>query len=750
MTAVFAWLWQPIVPPLQIIAAGAMLCACALLAYARLFRERPLLAGGFLSLRLAFVAALAALLMGPSDAPPAGNAPQRTQLSVLLDCSESMLTQDCRGGTRWDYAAAQLRELDRRAKLSDDFRVDLRRFDSELRPLPQSVLQLPAGQVATGRSTRLADAVLRTVSAIGAGETGAAVLVVSDGRDTEDAPVQGAANLARSKGVPIWTIAVGGSTSQADLAVLAVPMQEYLLPGEPGAILVKVYQAGFHAVSTQLTLRHAGRAESFPVNLENKRVVELQLPVQQAEPGQYEYEVAIDPVEGEAETNNNRQVVFLDVHTRRIKVLILEGQPFWDSKFLAASLRKDDRIELTQITQVTRRKRETIVTRVESKLPPLPQTIEQWADYDVVILGKSLERLLSPARAAQLAEFVSDHGGHVILARGIPYDPDSPAGQELKSVLAPVEPVVWGTGVVTAPGLVLTPSGRGSQWFAPTKMGVNVEAALARLPGLESAARIEREKSGTIVLARTAAAGGSSANAEGQPALVRMNYGRGTVAAVLGDGLWRWSLLSPENRDLAGFYDTFWSNLVRWLSMGGEFPPGQQVSLSLSRTSVRLGDPMAAEVVYKHHPPGGVQPALRLIEPDGRRSDVPLQRLPGAAPRYRAELALEHIGIHELQLHAPGMLPAQQHTRFNVYDVDIERLETSANPMNLRILAEHTGGRFFEAERMSELADHLRRHRQAAIVPPRLEYVWDRWFVMCLLLSWIGAEWLLRRLAGLL
>ena len=90
-----------------------------------------------------------------------------------------------------------------------------------------------------------------------------------------------------------------------------------------------------------------------------------------------------------------------------------------------------------------------------------------------------------------------------------------------------------------------------------------------------------------MVLAR--AASGGAAGETGPPAIVTMNLGRGTVAAILGEGLWQWSLLSKDKHDLAGFYDTFWSNLVRWLAMGGDFQPGQQVALNLSRTSARLG-----------------------------------------------------------------------------------------------------------------------------------------------------------------
>jgi hypothetical protein len=75
-------------------------------------------------------------------------------------------------------------------------------------------------------------------------------------------------------------------------------------------------------------------------------------------------------------------------------------------------------------------------------------------------------------------------------------------------------------------------------------------------------------------------------------------------------------------------------------------------------------------------------------------------------------------------------------------------LQSSANLMPLRVLADHSGGTFLDAKSAGDLADRLHRHRVALVVPPRLEYIWDQGIVMTLLLVWAGAEWVLRRMAG--
>ncbi len=740
------WKWQPIAPLLHIYGGCALLCAVALFAFVRVFPTNRKSASLLLAMRLASIAALATLLMGPSREIPRPEQTRRSKLTVLMDTSQSMLTDDCDAQSRIAYLAQNVIDPEQLRKLGEDFDIELRTFDSQVRPLNIERLRSDADSMAQGDETLLAELVMAAVAQIRPKE-GDAMLILSDGRDSEDASMQSAATLARSKKVPLYTVGVGGTDATVDAALLAIPMQDYLLPDEPGGILVKVYHSGLQDRTVKVRLKQGETEETFPVLLDGNGVTELQLPIQQSEPGQYQYDVSLDVLEGEAEETNNEQIVFCEVMKRRIRVLILEGQPFWDSKFLAQSLRKDQHLELTQITQVSSSKRETIVSRVENRSPSLPNGAEEWAEYDIVILGRGMEHVLDDETAEQLVNFVRDGGGHLIFSRGQPYAADSEQGRRLGEILGALEPVVWGTGELQELSVELTPSGRSSLWMSPVKIGFEAAEAFERLPGFEVMRVVEREKPGTIVLARAHAAAGPQD--DGMPAVVTMTYGPGRIAALLGEGHWKWSLLTPENEDLRGFYDTFWSNLVRWMVIGGDFEPGQQVALNLSRVTSRLGDPLTAEVFLKKAPAGGQEPVLEFIGPGGEENEVALHRLPGAALRYRATLEPEAAGIHEVRLHAPGMTPAELQKKLNVYDINLERLMTASNMLTLKILAEHSGGSFFRAENVDDLHSQLQHHRISMLTPPKLTYLWDRGWILTMLLIWMGMEWLIRRWAGL-
>ncbi|MFV0445820.1 MAG: hypothetical protein ACK5Q5_19760 [Planctomycetaceae bacterium] len=738
--------WEPIASPLKIGAGAAMMTALAVFAYVRIWRDHSWAATILLVMRLAMIAAVTAILFGPSRERSRSAAGTRPRLTILVDTSESMQTTDCNSQSRLQHVAREILSPSRLQKLRAQFDIDLQSFDQTTRPLASTTLHDQADQIANGKATLLADCVRRTLTRLRGGSVGEFLMVIGDGRDTEDAPIQPAAELAAAKGIPVFTVGVGGHRSETDAALLAIPMQDTLLPGEPGGILIKVYQSGLEGRQAVVRLKSSTESQSVTIDFRDQPIVETQFRIEREEPGQYEFEVLLEPSPGEADITNNSQTVFVEVLSRKIRVLLLEGEPFWDTKFLAQSLRKDEQVELVQVTQVGTGKRESIVSRRSESAAGVPETVGDWGEFDIVIFGRGVERLVSRTAAAALAQHVAEGGGQVIFARGPAWNANEPAGLELEKELGVIEPVVWSSATEAGGQVALTPSGRTSAWFAPTKMGTDVESALQRLPGFEEQFRIQRGKSGALVLAQSLDA--ARPTAEPRPAICRMSYGRGQSVAILGTGLWRWSLLPPELQDLRGFYDVFWSNLIRWLALGGDFAPGQQVSVQLSRQSLRLGDELTLDVVYRQ-PLLTSPPTLQIQSPDGTEHDVALHELPGQAPRFRATFSPEQTGVHTLSVQSPGMTPAQLDKRCNVYEVRVEKLQTAANSLPLQILAEHSGGTMFDDQGLGEITEKLQQHRDALLIPPRREYLWDRGLIMTLLLGWAGVEWLFRRAAGL-
>src|SRR5262249_30574301 len=74
--------------------------------------------------------------------------------------------------------------------------------------------------------------------------------------------------------------------------------------------------------------------------------------VSQDKVGLYRYEVQVEPMPGEVTLVNNSATFLLRVVDEPIRVLLLEGKPYWDSKFLTRTLLADPSIELDTVVRL--------------------------------------------------------------------------------------------------------------------------------------------------------------------------------------------------------------------------------------------------------------------------------------------------------------------------------------------------------------------------------------------------------------
>ncbi len=752
-TIALALIWQPYFPPVWTLGVAAVLLSLAVWAHARSSQRQSVPAVLSVVMRLTLIGLITLLLMGPSTLREGRDTTTKPELRILLDSSASMQTADVDDLSRYDYAWQTWLTPDRLAALRGDYDVQLYTFDASLRTIHESHRDRPSASAATAGVSHIADAVAQAIThRPGAGS---AMLVISDGRDTLDAPMHPVGRLALAAGTPVYTVPLGGPSMARDVAVTAVPAQPYLFAEEPGAITVRVIRSNIHQLGTVLNVQHGDQHDTYPLNFRLGDTASVDVPIRHDEPGRYDYKVWTDAIPGEADPTNNTQPVFIEVTAKQLRVLVLEGQPYWDTKFLAHALRKDPRIELTQITQLTRDRRETIAPgnteapSVNRSTDP-PDSLEALAAYDVIILGKKIGNLLDERTIALLPEYVAEYGGRLVFARGRAYDPETDT--RIETALRDIEPVVYGEGTLHHQRIELEPAGLRHPGLQPTDdagaRDVFAAGGSSDLPTLLNVPVIEREKAATRVLARTRPSSGPIQTDAGQPAIVTMPYGRGMAVAVLGEGLWRWALRPRTQAQPDARFDRFWMDNIRWLALGSDYQPGESVSLRLSRLGVQVGDPIQIDLVGRSGLNTG-QLQAEVEAPDGRITNVSLDPVAGSTTRYRAEYYPESPGIHHVRARSAENPDQTVASRFNSYHIDIERMHTSANPSALRTLSEASEGRCLDPDDPDAFDKLLARQRQAAKTPPTPHYLWDRGWVLTLVLCWAGMEWIVRRVGGL-
>ncbi|MCB1078626.1 MAG: hypothetical protein KDM64_12430, partial [Verrucomicrobiae bacterium] len=659
---------------------------------------------------------------------------------MLLDHSASMSVADGLGGsTRWASAQAFASALAQGAKHPEA--LNLRLFSESLGPpwIP--------GKDATpifGKGTRLDLAgltLLDDASERGSPWTG--VVVISDGRQTSSDPgIDGLAARAKSLGIPFHTVTIGGEVPRRDVSVTPVRRQLVSLPDQAISVQLRVSNSGIPPVRATLHLEPpSGGRKIEPVTLEiatgATESAEFNLP-----PGSLpgDYLASIDPIEGDEIAENDTTAVHVRVLDKRTRIFLAEGAPYWDTKFLAQLLRSQSLMEVDAVYRLRPERFYRVTTgdtiEMEETTDVFPEAEAEFGRYDLIVLGKGAEAFLTPGRIDGIERFVRDRGGALLFSRGKPYSGSYDA-------LRPLELGNWGEETGSEYTLLPTRDGAESGLFGERLPGP--ESAIWRgLPALSDVRSLAELRPFTRILAAGERVGGGAK----VPLLMARRHGRGMVAAVNGDGLWRWGFNPTRLESNEDWHRDFWMQTLQWAATYSEFLPGEDYSLQMSNATLPFGSSVRVRIGYR----GDVTPAPEpVIDLSGPVPDSVAAAEAGSAedgtPRWCAILSPKEPGQYTVTLQIGGdpgpSLPLV------VLPPPRESDEKSADPSTLETLSRDTGGSAWPLDNVAGLLAAL----EPAIPPTRgtapvWHPLWNRPWILVILALLLGAEWTARRRLG--
>jgi hypothetical protein len=705
--------------------------ALALLALAGLRRWREGRGGGPLALRALAIGALALVLLNP-QAPLPREQTGKPKLVILVDTSASMAVRDAEADSRLGAALRVLTNSATTAALNREFAVDARRFDRALRPADLTRL---SGENADGDATDIAHAVMSAVSELGDEKAQAGVLLVSDGRATT-AETEDAAQLALARSVPLWTWTLGGPVPRHDLWVETASSEALAFSGAEVELTATLHEAGYPNRSFKVDLLQDDKViEEKEWTPDGTGAARISMKVKAPEEGEQRYVFRIPPEPEEADTANNERAVFLRSVGRQVRVLVAEGQPSWDTKFLVQSLKRNPRVDLTAVYRLNAQRHVAVLSatngEMRSEQDLFPRTAEAMNAYDVIVLGREVDAFFDNNTEALLTDFVARRGGSLVFARGKAYGGRFPA-------LAKFEPVAWGSGAAGAVKLRPTEAGRENPIFDLGAAGT-LEELLERLPALDQASVTLGEKPLAVVLA-------GAAEQDGPILLAYQRYGQGKALSLNAGGLWRWSFRETGQEESEAAYQRFWVSLLQWLLGGSQFLPGSDVALTSARRYYTSEQRMGFLISTRNLDATAYQPRLAIagagrsteVEPRARGDSFVAEAGPFAPGTYRVTLK-NNVGK-----------PAELTQTIEVLSASVENKELSADPETMRRLAEISGGAVVTAGDVARMPEVVRRWEARRQLAHREQPVWDRWWVWSALAGVLGAEWWLRRQEGLL
>jgi len=650
----------------------------------------------------------------------------------LADGSRSMAEKDCNGVSRRDAALRRISwyidELPAKVPAEVETFADVRTRVPSLDELEKIAPDGTASDI-LGAVGAILRAHMSAPGALGG------IVLASDGIQVPGGNVQEVAGLALALDVPIFAACTGGDVAVPDMELRPERVTVPAFVGQPLRIPFRVKATGLGRISAEIRAEdesgepRAAISVRLEDGVERRCIAECGVP---EEPGYVRFKLASRVFPGEAAVLNNQLEIGVQVLDSAVRILMVEGLPHWDSKFLAQLLRARDYIQLTEIYRLGPSRYYRIDPegeKLDQEGPGMfPGSISELAEYDAVVLGKGIDAVLSPAQVAVLRTFVADRGGALIFARGRPWRDTFPE-------LAEIEPIVWGESLDGHFSMRPTTAGTQTGLFGE-KLPAADSQVWGMLPVIDQLYDVQRVKPFTRVLARV--------QGDDIPLIASRRFGRGMVVSVNAEGLWQWDFF-PQVEESRSVYREFWPLLVQWALTSADFPPGCQLVARAANPVVRVGEPAEFALFARSADsiPDDIHPRLQIRSGSGPVRSLDVQPSMGEEGRWSAGCTFDTPGLYEIRPDVDGVT-AVAGAGVEVLPLPGENDRLSADRRFLTDLCELTGGKLLAGDDPDWPPEDLARSVEELGTPVWVP-LWDRGWWLAAICVAMAVEWYVRR-----
>ncbi|MDA1013236.1 MAG: hypothetical protein O3A00_02155, partial [Planctomycetota bacterium] len=656
-----------------------------------------------------------------------------------------------------------------------------------------------------GGETRMGDSMIELIQQI-SGDTLSAFVVAGDGQSNAGINAQAANTAAKKSGVRLISVGVGGTSKPVNLSIARIDSPKDVHVGDDYEIQASVQGQGLEGKTAiiELLSRLEGSEEE-PQPVENGRQeVEILKDGIPSEPvtfvrvpdvvGEIEYFVRTklaDESVGESRRDDNERNFTVATVDRRTGVLIIAGGPMRDYRFVRNLLERhqafDVDVWLQTVTDPTKIDQDCdyIWSQFPVDFPKRPPVEElrnfdqmtesvkkrkakeydivigfdpNWRAFDPLWIGKTLDDL-DLSRLERLTKWVEKHSGGLVLVAGDVFTPDIAGGNAKFSELLDLYPVVLDQFVLPIQldrnaqnkpiDITFTQQGKNTAFLMLTENPQESQEEWKAMGGFFRCYPTSGEKAGASVYAIF-----NDPLSDLPILMASQYYGSGRVFYLGSAELWRLRSVSDE------YYRRLWTKTIRevgqgrrkrgnsrgtWLLEEKPFILGQRVPLRAQLFDGQLQELDDPEVTIEIlDPEGNPLAASRSLKLDEHRA---------------GQYVNDFIATQEGKYKALLPIPDSTDVLIGTITVQLPDLE-SDNPQQdekaLKDLVRDTGGEYFSTTAFTEMvADDLERKKFfpdksiSKIVPESLKTLWDRDWLMYLLVGLLSAEWLTRKIIRL-
>jgi len=644
---------------------------------------------------------------------------------------------------------------------------DATSFD-EIPPALEAINSLRAGP--QNDSSQLGMAVRQVLNDF-RGSSLAAVVMLTDGVTTEGEDLVKVSKYAQQMGVPLFFVGIGDAQEVQDLYLHDLTAADSAYVNDRLIFTVNVTAQGYNRLAVPVTLREKGSnriLDKKTVQFDGtNKTVKVILTHQPTEPGEKLFVIDVPGQEEEVAVENNHLQRTVFIHeTRQIKVLYVEGYRRWEYHYLKTLLeRESNRIKGNKSIDLKVYLLDAdpeFAGQDRSAISEFP-TKAELNGFDVVILGDVDPQSKFDAKMTDhlkdLADFVRERGGGLLMIAGERYAPNAYKDSPLKDVL-PIDITTDKTPddveIVDPYRPLLTPMGRTHQIFqfspGDERENENIWNRLREMYWHASGYRIKRAAEVLAVLPKKASGENkNAADANGQPLVVQQFAGAGRSMFLGFCETWRWNW-----REDQAYYNRFWIETVRYLArtrLG-------RIELRLDRqTSYRRGEPIKMTVRFPDDAPPPspdveVKVTIERRNPakpsDSEVRTVQLPKVEGSRATYETMLTQTPEGEYKFWLASPSATPKPR-VECKVVRPPGEMERLRMNQADMERAADESHGHFYTIADADNLLDDLPTGTRVTVNAPGPPYVmWNHFALFLLALGLLTTEWLLRKQKNLL
>ncbi|MBL9134639.1 MAG: hypothetical protein JNK85_02160 [Verrucomicrobiales bacterium] len=579
----------------------------------------------------------------------------------------------------------------------------------------------------------------------------AAFILTDGGHNAGRDPREVAPSLS---GTPTYFLPIGNTKMQRDVILHHTHAPKAVFQGDQVVVdsMVTAYDCAQETLQAEL--------------VDNDRVVDrqtlqvssevydtrVQLRWKAARLGKQALTFRIVPVGNERSQENNLAKTDVLVMEDKIRVLVADNFPRWETRYLINLFKRDTRVVFEQLLFEPQR------TAGDGARHAFPATLEEWNQYRVVILGDLLPSQLTAADQKNLRDYVSQSGGNLVLVAGKDAMPAAYVNQTLGSLL-PVLPGERPLGNETPYFLQLSDEGTLS---LATQIAENPQVSerqwremSERLPiySLSDFSRL-KPTSHSLIWATT-----STTSREGRPkegdlrSYLAWHYvGAGRVVYLAAP-------VSYQLRYRQGdtFHHRFWGQLLRWTIARDLGEGSQTIRITTDKSRYEAGERVESWVRLRHldgRAPSGATLQLTASQ-DGRvLQEISLREDKERPGMYQG--AFLDLPVGPVQLAASGpvvkSLMAEEKLSKPVEATihmdpggSTELRHPLCNLPLLREIADASSGALLPPAGLKAALEQLDLDPQVTELTSKMP-LWNRWdlfwvFIVCLSLEWAGRKY---------